>query len=614
MQIDFLFRKTPLTRKLFFMAADIFFVVLSVWLAFLLRFDGQIPEQYFPFVFRMAVLAVVFTIPVFYFSKLYSFSWSFVSAGELISLFMATTVSFAFLAVAIFMSKYFPNFENFPRSTIFISYVLVFMFSGGIRISKRIYFRIFKNSRSQGKQKTLIVGAGDAGEQILRSILNSAQNPCYPAGFIDDSQIKQGVSIHGVKVLGKIGDIPEIAREKNIKQLIVALPSASNKVIKRIIELGRQAGIWKIKISPPLSELIKGRVSFKNLKTVEADDLLGRKEVFLDPSEIEKFIKGKTVLITGAAGSIGSELARQTAKFDPMLLLLLDQDETGMFNISNELEDLSGLNARAFVTDIKDRKKLKSIFSEFKPQIVFHAAAYKHVPLMEENPDEAVKNNVFGTKVLVEESLNSGVENFVQISTDKAINPTSVMGATKRVCEMICQSAHAKNNGKFISVRFGNVLDSRGSVIPCFREQIKQGGPVQVTHPEMKRYFMLISEACLLVMQAGAMGKGGEVFVLDMGKPIKILDLAKDMIKLSGFEPDKDIAIVFTGKRPGEKLFEEILTAEEGVSATKNQKIFIANLAEVNALELERKLGQLENAVFEDSKEKFKEFLFSFIK
>lgn len=598
------FKKTSLTRTIFFVVADIASIAISVWLSFILRFDGSIPSQYVPFIYRMMGLAIIFIIPVFYFQKLYSFSWSYVSANELISLFKATTISFIFLSVTIFISHYFPHFTNFPRSVIFISYVLVFLFCGAIRFSKRIYLRTSSQNRMTENNRTLIVGAGDAGEQILRSIISSSKSPYYPVGFVDDNPIKKGVVIHGLKVLGKISDILDIAKNNHIKQLVIALPSANSKKIKEAVELGKKAGIWKIKITPPLSEIIKGQVSFKSLKDVEVEDLLGREQVSLDTRQIETFIKNKSVLVTGAAGSIGSELSRQLAKFRPSHLILLDQDETGIFNISKELErNFSDLKIQRLVADVTDKEKIENIFKEFKPEIIFHAAAYKHVPLMEENADEAVKNNIFGTKNLAETAVEFFAEKFIFISTDKAVNPTSVMGATKRMGEIICQSFN-KNKTKFISVRFGNVLNSRGSVIPTFREQIKRGGPVEVTHPEMKRYFMLTSEACLLVLQSGVMGHGGEVFVLDMGEPVKILDLAKEMIRLSGLVLDKDIAIVFTGIRSGEKLFEEMLTAEEGTIATQNRKIFVAKLSETNSQTLKSGLDELALAVDKADQEK----------
>lgn len=599
---------------LFFVSFDMVFIIISIWLSFLIRFEGQIPAQYYIFIPRIIILAIMFIIPIFYFQKLYSFSWSYVSASEAISIFKATTISFIFLGVAIYISKYFPYFTNFPRSILFISYFLVFILCGGIRFAKRIYFHIAGFNKMAGKDRTLIVGAGDAGEQILRNMLSLRVSSYMPVGFIDDSPIKKNVKIHGVKVLGKISDIPKIVKSYKVKQLIIAIPSASNNLIKKAIELGRQSGLHKIKVAPPLSEIMRGEVSFKNLKDIDVEDLLGRSPIILDKKQIENFIKGKIILITGAAGSIGSELSRQTANFKPSQLILLDQDETGIFNIENEIKNkFPDLKTQPLVADIKDENKINIIFEKFQPKIVFHTAAYKHVPLMEEQPDEAVKNNIFGTEILVKASLNSRAEKFIFISTDKAVNPTSVMGATKRIGEMICQAYNSrqsrgfsiesgqKNHTKFISVRFGNVLDSRGSVIPIFREQIKRGGPVEVTHPEMKRYFMLNSEACLLVMQAGTMGQGSEVFVLDMGKPIKILDLAREMIRLSGSKPDKDIAIVFTGIRPGEKLFEEILTAEEGTVVTQNQKIFMAKMTDVNFDDMEKNLNELKNMAYKQS-------------
>jgi len=599
------FKKTSLTKTVFFVSADILCVVVSVWLAFLLRFDFNIPSQYMPIIYRMTGLAIIFVLPIFYFRKLYLFSWSYVSTNELISLFWATTTSFALLAVAIFVSRESPQFIDFPRSTIIISYFLVFILCGSLRLSKRVYLRTIGQNRMQEKTKTLIVGAGDAGEQILRSIIASDKTSYYPIGFIDDNPIKKGVIIHGLEVLGKVSDISDIVKKHQIKQLIIALPSAGGKKIREAVEAGKKAGVWKIKIAPPISEIIRGEVSVKNLKNVEVEDLLGREQVNLDQKQIENFIKDKIILITGAAGSIGSELSRQVAGFKPEIILLLDQDETGIFNISRELErDFTNLKVKRLVADVTDKEKINKVFEKFGPEIVFHAAAYKHVPLMEENADEAVKNNIFGTKNMAEAAVASGAEKFIFISTDKAVNPTSIMGATKRVGEKICQFFNTQNKTKFISVRFGNVLNSRGSVIPIFREQIKRGGPVEVTHPEMKRYFMLTSEACLLVLQAGAMGQGGEVFVLDMGEPVKIIDLAKDMIKLSGLILDKDIAIVFTGLRPGEKLFEEMLTAEEGTVATQNKKIFTAKLSNSNLENLEERIKNLDNVMLKPEKDK----------
>jgi len=614
MNFHSLFKKTIVTRNIFFILTDVILIAVSVWLAFLIRFDGLVPAPYLHFIFETVGLAAIFTIPIFYSQGLYSFSWSYVSASELISLFKATSISFLFLGAAIYISKDFTSFATFPRSIIFISYIFVFVLCGALRFAKRIYLHIIGSNRLLKKEKILIIGAGDAGEQILRSMLSAVNSPYTPVGFIDDSSIKQNITIHGLRVLGKIEDIQKIVKKYQIEQMVIALPSASGKTIKNAIENGKKAGLKKIKITPPITEIINGHLSLRSLKNVGVEDLLGRERVSLEIKQIENFIKDKVVLITGAAGSIGSELSRQTAKFNPSLIMLLDQDETGIFNISEELKNkFPHLEIKSLVANILDRKKIEEVFKKFKPKVIFHAAAYKHVPLMEAQPDEAVKNNIFGVKNLAEVSLENNVEKFVFISTDKAVNPTSVMGATKRVGEMICQAYNQKNNVKFISVRFGNVLNSRGSVMPTFKEQIRKGGPVEVTHPKMKRYLMLISEACLLVMQAGSMGRGGEVFVLDMGEPVKILDLAKEMIKLSGLELDKDIAIVFTKPRPGEKLFEEILTAEEGTVATQNQKIFMANLSNIDSVKLEKKIEELKKIVGSPQDEKIISILRSFL-
>ncbi len=584
-------------RFFFFLFWDVVFVCLSVWLSFVLRFEGNIPPQYFEkgSIFLFAGVAVLATVVVFYFTRLYSFTWSYVSATELISLFKGTSLSFLVVAIAFLTFRDSEVFSGFPRSTLFISYFLIFISTGAIRFAKRVYLELFRKKKGD-RENTLVVGAGEAGEQILRSINFSESTTYSPMGFVDDNPGKQGVSIHGVKVLGEINDIPEIVEDREVEDIIIALPSAGSEAVKRAVSLARKAGVRKVKIVPPIHEVIEGGVSLRDLREIQTEDLLGRDSVSLDTKAIENFIKDKKVLITGAAGSIGSELSRQVLKFSPSEVSLLDQDETGIFNISEEVKgNFPGIKINSLVRDIRDREEIKNVFSQFKPDIVFHAAAYKHVPLMEEQPKEAVKNNVFGTKNVAEASLENNVEKFVFISTDKAVNPSSVMGSSKRIGEMICQNFNQKNSTKFISVRFGNVLDSRGSVIPVFKEQIKKGGPVEVTHPEMKRYFMMIPEAVLLVLQASEMGEGGEVFVLDMGKPVKILDLARELIKLSGFEPDREIPIVFTEPREGEKLFEELLTAEEGTEATKNQRIFKARLTSVSEEQLNeilRKVGE----------------------
>ena len=605
-----LLKRTNITRAIFFITFDSVFIAFSVWLSFFIRFDGNIPNEYMSVILRMAVLAILFTVPIFYLQKIYSFSWAYVSTSEIVSLFKSATISFMLLAIAIYASYYFPYFHNFPRSTIFLSYILVFGLCSALRLSKKIYFQL-KGFQSSLGQRTLIVGAGDAGEQVLRNIISTKSNSYLPIGFVDDNPIKKNVKIHGVSVLGKVSDIPKIVKEHNVKQLVIAIPSANNSLIKKAVELGRDAGLYKIKIAPPLSEIMKGEVSIRNFKDVDVQDLLGRSPVnLINKKEVEELIKGKTILITGSAGSIGSELSRQVSGFGPETLVLIDQDETGIFNIEGEIKkNFPHLKLKAVVADITDEKIVNNLFLQFKPNVVFHAAAYKHVPIMEMQPYEAIKNNIFGTEILVKASLENDVEKFIFISTDKAVNPSSVMGATKRIGEIICQSYNQKNKTRFIAVRFGNVLDSRGSVIPIFRDQIRKRENITVTHPDMKRYFMLTSESCLLVLQAGAMGSGGEVFVLDMGEPVKIVDLARDMIRLSGYKPDKDIAIVFTGVRPGEKLFEELLTAEEGTNMTKNKKIFVAKPSSISFEKLSSNLGSLKKIIDSESKENIISFL-----
>ncbi len=607
----FLTEKRKSLRIVFFLLADVILISLSAWLAFVVRFEGQIPYQYHLNILGIIFFALIITIPIFYFSKLYHFTWVYVSTEELISLTKATSLSFLVLTAVYFVFREHPIFSGFPRSTLFITYFFIFILCGGIRFIKRIYLQIFPGGKKEEKERTLIVGAGDAGEQILRNILNTKTSLYLPVGFVDDSPAKQGILIHGLKVFGKINDIPKVVKDQRIENLIVALPSAGSQGIRKAVEQGRKAGLKKIKIVPPIDELINGKINLSTLRDVEMEDLLGREPVILDQNSIENFINGKRILVTGAAGSIGSELCRQIIKFRPQYLFLLDQDETGIFNIENELKNKFS-DVTSFIVDIRDEEKIKriieGIFNATAPSIVFHAAAYKHVPLMEKHPDEAVKNNILGTKVLALTAAKVGVEKFIFISTDKAVKPASVMGATKRVGEMICQALNNdKNlnpqNTKFISVRFGNVLGSRGSIIPIFRERIKKREPIEITHSEMKRYFMTTPEACLLVLQAGAMGQGGEVFVLNMGDPVKIIDLAKELIRLSGLRPDIDIPIVFTEPRPGEKLSEELLSAEEGTISTQNKKIFIAKLSEIGWLRLSPKLEKLEKAAYNGDKE-----------
>ncbi len=572
--IDTIIRAYPFLRLPTLLALDIILVIGSVWVGFLLRFEGYIPSEHITNAIGLGVLTTAITLPLFYHLKLYAFSYSYVSTDALIAIARANLLAFVATGLVLFLFRETSVFRGFPRSVLFFTFILLFLTTSALRFYKRITRELFQKGDNGEKERTLIIGAGDAGIQILRSIKEHEASPYLPVGFIDDDPGKRGRIVNGVRILGTLADIGECVRSLEIKRMIVALPSAGSTVIKETVQRGREAGIQKIKIVPSIAELINDEITLKSLQEVHVEDLLGRDPVIADEPRIRELVAGKTVLITGAAGSIGSELSRQIARFGPGTLLLLDDDETRMFHIGGELMNrYPGMVIHQLVVNIRDAAKIDSVFGAYRPHLVFHAAAYKHVPLMEMHPDEAVKNNVFGTRIIVEAAVRHLTEKIVFISTDKAVNPSSVMGMTKRIGEKMLLAFDKVKYTRCISVRFGNVLDSRGSVIPIFKEQIKKGGPVQVTHPEMERYFMLTEEACLLVLQAGAIGMGGEIFVLDMGKPVKILDLAKELIRLSGLEPDQDIPIVFTNPRPGEKFTEELTTESEAVSPTQCQKI-----------------------------------------
>lgn len=561
-----------LKRILFYLVFDSFFIALSMYSAFYLRFEGKIPQNFIAGMGIFILLALSVKIFFIYYSGLYKVSWTYISLRELLSLVKGLFIaSFIFGTVLFFFREYSP-LSTFPRSILIIDYMLTVFFLESFRISKRVYLH-YKGRMPLKGERVLIIGAGNTGEQIVRGMLNS--QGYFPVGFLDDDPGKIGSTIHGVKVLGKRDDIAKIVNKFKVESILIAMPSAPSRVIRETVALSRNAGIKKIKLIPGFQEIISGKVTLADIKEVELEDLLGREQVEIDTKAIGKYLDGKNVLVSGASGSIGSELCKQILKFNPKALVALDQDETALFFLKRKIEDARLIPV---VGNIRDANKIDNLFKEFKPLVVFHAAAYKHVPVMEEHPDEAVKNNVFGTLVMGEASIKHGVEKFILVSTDKAVNPTSVMGATKRIAEKVVIELNKRNHTQFAAVRFGNVLGSRGSVIPIFSNQIKNGGPVEVTHPEIKRYFMVTSEAVLLILQAGAIAEGGEVFVLDMGEPVKIVDLAREMIRLSGFEPDKDILIKFTGLRRGEKLYEELLTSEEGIHSTRHKMIFKARL------------------------------------
>ena len=573
-----LVKRSPLKRTLFFFGSDAVLLALAFYLSFYIRFEGAIPDFHLRQFSICLPVFVVLKITAFYLFQIYRFTWSYVGLYELLKIFKILTLCSLILSSLILFLAYEESFKGFPRSVFLIDYALSLILVGGFRISKRVYLHGTKISLAEQK-RTLIIGAGNAGEQIVRDMMRTKDSPYLPVGFVDDDPAKKKVMIHGIKVMGNRKDIPAIAKNLNVETAVIAMPSVSSKEIRNIVSYLQKAGVSEIRIIPGTKEIMSRNISIFDIKKIDLKDLLSREPIQIEYSQVRKGLEGKRILITGAGGSIGSELGRQIAQFKPGLLALLDFDETELFNIDQELkEDYPKLEVHSILGDILNREKMTAVFEQVNPQLVFHAAAYKHVPMIEAFPEEAIQINILGTKILAELSQKSGVEKFVFISTDKAVNPTSVMGVSKRVAEMVIMDMNHREKTKFVAVRFGNVLGSRGSVIPIFQEQIKKGGPVTVTHPEMKRYFMTIPEAVLLVLQAGSIGKGGEVFVLDMGEQVRIYDLACELIRLSGLEPEKDIPIVFTGIRPGEKLFEEVLTSEEGVEATVHPKIFKAKI------------------------------------
>jgi len=580
-------------RKVLLAILDAFLVNIAFILGLLIRFEGSVPSEFFAAYYKLALPFTVVWLLSFYIFRLYHRLWKYASIGELTAIIGAVSVgTLANIALTYFITL--GTDVVVPRSIFVLLWILNTVFIGGSRLGWRIFRDTFiVKRRVNGGLPILIVGAGDAGAMVAREIRNHYAPQFNPVGFIDDAPEKQGLKLLDIPVLGTREDIPHIVEEYAVQQIIIAIPSAPRKEIKKIVEICQETKA-KVKILPGVYDLIDGKVSLKQIRDVEVEDLLGRDPVSVNLEEIAGYLKGRVVAVTGAGGSIGSELCRQIARFEPKELILLDIYENSLYDVQLELEyKYKNLKLQVNVADIKDKPAVEKIFKNSRPDVVFHAAAHKHVPLMENNPAEAVKNNIIGTKVLAELAGSLGIKIFVFISTDKAVNPTSVMGASKRVAEMVVQHYNALSSTKFAVVRFGNVLASKGSVIPIFKQQIARGGPVTVTHPEMTRYFMTISEAVQLVIQAGAMAKGGEIFVLDMGEPVKIVDLARTLIKLSGFEPEKDIEIVYTGIRPGEKLYEEILTKQEGIAATRHERIFVSKRESNDAGLLETYLVRL---------------------
>lgn len=583
-----------LSRTALLMLIDFVLINIAMVLAIYIRFSesGKV-LHYLDLYVSFAPITAGVMILCFYVFNLYRRLWAYASTGELIAILQAVSLGTAGLIVMGFFIHI-----SMPRSVMIMFWALNVLIIGGSRFSWRMYIQSKKvngngNGDKNGRKKVLIVGAGDAGAMVARELKNH-NNGLVPVGFVDDDKHKQKMNILGIPVLGGREKLPRIINKHDIGEVIIAMPSVPSKIIRETVDYCKSSSQVELKILPGIYQIIDGKVTVNSLRTVQVDDLLGRDPVKLNMKEIAEYIKEKVVMVTGAGGSIGSELCRQVSRFDPARLIVLGHGENSIHNIVMELRELNkNLPVDIEIADVRDKPKIDSVFDKHKPDVVFHAAAHKHVPLMELHPDEAIKTNVFGTRNVALAADRAGTGVFVMISTDKAVNPSSVMGASKRMAELVIQHLNSMSKTTFTAVRFGNVLGSNGSVVPIFKRQIARGGPVTVTHPDMKRYFMTIPEAVQLVIQAGSMAAGGEVFVLDMGEPVKIVDLARLMISLSGLEPGKDIEIKYTGARPGEKLFEELLTAEEGSDATKHERIFIARPTTVDFGRLEAEVQRL---------------------
>lgn len=571
---------------------DVLLVIGAYIFSFLIRFEFQIPVNEQILIYQslpIVLLSVLISMITF---RVYKGLWEYASIRDLITLFMSVTWGWLVFVLLIYLL----HFHSTPRSVLIIYWFLSLLLLGGVRFSYRIFTEI-KSVPWGNVQKVLIIGAGKAGEMIIRQMRNEPSLGYYPSSLVDDDPSKLGIRIHGVTVDGTLRDLPEIVARKQIDQIIIAAPSAKPADMRRIVA-GCEAVKVEFKTVPGPKELVNGDVSLSQIRKVRIEDLLDREPVATDFNEIRSFIMDKVVLVTGAAGSIGSELCRQLLQLNPKKLICFDRTENSLFHLEKDLMLMT--NSDQFeicVADILDYDKSREIFNQTRPDVVFHAAAYKHVPLMELHPEEAIRNNVFGTLNMITLAEEYQAKKFVLISTDKAVNPTSMMGASKRLAELVVQSYAArlrkKTSYSLITVRFGNVLGSMGSAVPLFQNQIAKGGPVTVTHPDMKRFFMTIPEAVKLILEAAKMGDGGEIFVLDMGEPIRILDFARHLIQLSGFEPETDIPITFIGVRPGEKMEEELWNEYETPQKTAHKKIMMAKGNHL--LEWEKLRGELEN-------------------
>ena len=604
-------------------ALDVCLLVAAYFLSYAIRFEGQIPVRYWNNFESTLPYIVCFKLFTFFMFGLYKGMWRYTSLADLVSLLKAIlTSSFGIMLGVFFMFRS----QGFARSVFIIDGMLTFIFIGGIRVGIRfilwekerslrfLFYNPFSSKEMRRFDKRLvIIGAGDAGEKMLREIRDNPKMDYDVVGFLDDDPKKKGKSIHGVPVLGSVMRIHDMAYRDEMDEILVAAPSASAKQMRRIIEACEGTGL-KTRTTPGIGELIDGKVSFKTIREVSFEDILGRDPIDLDLKSIGDYLKDRVILVTGAGGSIGSELCRQIVQFKPKNLILFDKTENSLFHIEMEFRHrFPDLSITPILGNMQHWVFLEKLFLDHKPQVVFHAAAFKHVPIVELNPWEGIFNNIVGTKNIAEASHRFGVERFILVSTDKAVRPSSIMGATKRVAEMATCCYGASNSSRFLAVRFGNVIGSEGSVVHLFKRQIERFGPVTITHREMTRYFMTIPEACKLILQAGALGEGGEIFILDMGTPIKIMDMAKDLIRRSGFKPDVDIEIKEIGLRPGEKLHEELITEGEGIVRTPHEKIFVLRGNHCDQKSLNKSIEELIHFAWEQDtvgiKSKLKEII-----
>lgn len=566
-------------RRLIVFLSDTVLICVALCLAFLLRFDFTfLPQQ--QDLFWECLLVVMIVKPlVFVLTGFYNSLWRYASIQDAVEILKGVTLSSIISVSAVFFLR---QFTPIPRSIFVLDWFLLFSLLAASRLLWRICRETYIVHRNDNGSRTLIVGAGEAGSLLLKEIRRQPHSSYSVCGFVDDDPEKKGMKLHGIPVLGSVKQLQKLIIANEIEEVIIAMPSADGKTIRGIIDFCKNANVT-FKTLPSIGELIDGTLTISQIKNVEIEDLLGREPVVLDRELIGSYLLGKRVLVTGAGGSIGSEICRQVAQFGPEKLILLDQAETPLYEIEKELiARFPEVRILALMADVRDRDKIMLAFDEFTPEVVFHAAAYKHVPMMEYNPSQAVLNNVFGSRNIADAAHQFKSRNLVMISTDKAVNPTNVMGATKRAAEIYIQALSRISSTRFTTVRFGNVLGSNGSVIPLFKEQIAKGGPVTLTDKRIIRYFMTIPEATQLVLQAGSMGNSSEILVLDMGEPVRIIDLAEELIRLSGLTPYEDIDIIVTGLRPGEKLFEELLIDGEGVLPTAHSKIKVLEPVQID--------------------------------